>query len=84
MSLYFYLLDYYNRDLDLHRLYNGRVFFNHEAVSLMDGLERLKGYKYIVSIDIDEYIVPNRYETWMPLFVSYIYYIYHSLRRFIV
>ena len=83
MSLYFYLLDYYNRDLDLHRLNHGHVFFNHQEVSLMDGFERLKGYKDIVGIDIDEYIVPNRNETWMSLFVSYIYYILHSLRRFI-
>lgn len=42
--------------------------WNDEQVPVFDCLEKLKGYKYIVVLDLDEYLIPKTDKTLMNLF----------------
>lgn len=44
--------------------------WNDEQIPVYDCFEKLKGYKYLAVIDIDEYLVPKTEKTWTKLFVS--------------
>ena len=49
------------------------LHFNDEVMTLSDVFERLRGYKYILHIDIDEYLVPTKNENLPTLFVSFFF-----------
>lgn len=42
--------------------------WNDEQILIYNCLEKLKGYKYLLVLDIDEYLVPNHQETLPQLF----------------
>jgi len=44
--------------------------WNDEQIPVFDCLQRLQGYKYIVVLDLDEYLVPKRKQSWLTLLVS--------------
>lgn len=44
--------------------------WNDEQIPVFDCLEKLRGYKYVVVLDIDEYLIPKSTKSWMELFVS--------------
>ncbi|XP_045207921.2 uncharacterized protein LOC123559869 [Mercenaria mercenaria] len=42
--------------------------WNDEQIPVFDCLEKLKGYKYLAVIDMDEYLIPKEVKTWPQLF----------------
>ena len=44
--------------------------WNDEQLPVYDCLEKLRGYKYMAVVDFDEYIIPEKDDNWMTLFVS--------------
>lgn len=44
--------------------------WNDEQVPVYDCLEKLRGYKYLMLIDMDEFLIPRQSRSLMELFVS--------------
>lgn len=44
--------------------------WNDEQIPVYDCFEKLKGYKYVAVVDVDEYLIPKKQKNWMELFVS--------------